>query len=164
MEQTNVLNKDRIIELTKDTVKTLGYSCVETKITQGKSGKTLKVIIYKTEGDVSMEDCSTVSNVLLRRLELEQADFSESFDLLVESPGVDRKMESIEELKIFQEKEVRFVIRNAANYGLKDNVIIGKSEILENEMIRIRSGEKTHEIPWKDISQAKLYFDIKKYL
>lgn len=164
MEQTNVLNKDRILELTKDTVQTLGYACVESRITQGKSGKTLKVIIYKTEGDVSMEDCSKVSNVLLRRLELEQADFSESFDLLVESPGVDRKMESLGELGIFKDKEVRFVIRNAGNYGLKDNVIIGKGEVTGNETVRIRSGEKTYEIPWKDISQAKLYFDIKKYL
>lgn len=164
MEQTNVLNKDRIIELAKDTVQTLGFACVEAKITQAKNGRTLKVIIYKPEGDVSMDDCSTVSNVLVRRLELEQADFSESFDLLVESPGVDRKLESIDELGIFKGKDIRFVLRNAANYGLKDNVIVGKAETFANGMVKVLTGDRTIEVSWSDVSQAKLYFDIKKYL
>lgn len=164
MEQTKVMMKDQMIGLVKDTVETLGYTCVEARVIQNKGGRSLKIIIYKHDSDISMEDCTKVSNVVQRRLELESPDFSENYDMLVESPGVERKIETPEELAIFRDREIRFVLRNASNYGLKDNVVVGRTESVNGDTVRIRSGEKTIDVPWKDISQAKLFFDIKKYL
>lgn len=155
--------RDKILEITRETIETLGYLCVEAKIQTGKT-RSLKIIIYKKGADVSMGDCSEVSSVLLRRLEVDFPEFSEQYDMTVESPGVDRKLLTMEEVILFSDREMRFVFRTPQNYGLKDNVLVGKVvETKDNELI-IKSEQGQYQIPFSDFSTIKLHFDIKKYL
>ncbi len=155
--------KEKIISMAKDTIETLGYISVDINLAVSKSGRTLKAVIYKKNSDISMDDCAKVSNVLLRRLELEIPDFSENYDLLVESPGVDRKLESLEELKIFSDKEIRFVIKKPDKYGIKDSVLIGNILRFEDNKVIIKHNDTEYKLDNNDFS-ARLYFDIKKYL
>jgi ribosome maturation factor RimP len=158
------LPKERIIELVKDTVETLGYSAVEIRLVTAKNRKELKLVIYNPEKDISMDDCSSVANVVLRRVELDDPEFSEVYDLVVESPGVDRKITSAEEVLLFRNREIRFAVKTPANYGLKDNVVIGLVQEGRDGVLKVDAKGKIYEIPWSDVSSAKLYFDIKKYL
>ena len=158
--------RDLILEITKDTVTTMGFTPVEIRIGNGKGLKKLTVVIYRPGSDISMEDCSKLSNVLIRRLELESAGFSENYDLVVESPGVERKLTSLEELLIFQDRLIRFILKNPKDYHLNDNVVVGK--VIENDtkknFLSVETDDGSVAFSWKDVSSAKLYFDIKKYL
>lgn len=158
--------RDLILEITKDTVTTMGFTPVEIRIGSGKGLKKLTVVIYRPGSDISMDDCSKLSNVLIRRLELESEGFSENYDLIVESPGVERKLSNLEELMIFQDRTIRFILKNPKDYNLSDNVLIGK--VIENDTKNGRLSVETDKgnvsFLWKDVSSAKLYFDIKKYL
>lgn len=158
------LPKEKIIDLAKDTIETLGYFTVEMRLITVRTRKELKAVIYHPEKDISMDDCTTVSNVLRRRMELEDPSFSESFDLVIESPGVDRKISSLEEVLLFKDKDIRFVLKQPADYGLKDNVLIGMVLEVKDGVMKIDSFGRDFSIPWSEISSAKLYFDIKKYL
>jgi ribosome maturation factor RimP len=156
--------KEKFLQIARETCKTLGFLCLEARLLKGKGSAILRLVIAKPEGNIKMEDCTSVSNVVLRRLELDFPNFSEKYDLVVESPGADRKLSSLEEVLLFQGKEVRFVLKNEKVYGLAENVLIGKPAGAEGQILKVSSGNKIFEIDWKDVSGAKLYFDIKKYL
>jgi ribosome maturation factor RimP len=156
--------KDKILELTEDTITTFGFILVDVKILPSKNGMTLKAVIYRKGEGVSMDDCARVSNVLLRRLDVEVAHFSENYDLIVESPGADRRITSVRELGIFQDREMIFTLKNPSFFGLKENVIHGRVTRLSGETIEFSSERGTYNMEWNDLAGAKLYFNIKNYL
>ena len=156
--------KEQILSVARETVDTLGFICVEAVINISKSMRTLKVVIYKKDGDVAMDDCSSVANVIIRRLDVEIPEFSNLYDVIVESPGVDRRLKTLEDFKIFSDKEIRFVLKNPSQFGRKDNVVIGKVTQIEGDRISIHSDDCDIVAGVADFSTAKLHFDIKKYL
>lgn len=168
MEETRVIFKDRLIELVRETVETLGFVCIEARLNLQKGGGTLRVIIFNRDRNVSMEDCSTVSNVILRRIGLEHPDFAENFDLVVESPGAERRFENLEEMLLFEDRDIRLVLRDPARFGLKDNVLVGRVSRTDSgnpgEFLFRTADGRDFTIPWIALSQARLNFDVKKYL
>jgi ribosome maturation factor RimP len=156
--------KDKILAVARETIETLGYIPVEVRIMSAKNTRTLKAVIHKREGNVSTDDCSTVSNVLSHRLDLAVPGFSDSYGMTVESPGADRKLASIEESLIFSDRDIRFVLRNFESYDLKENVFVGRALRIENGKITVRAENREIEFLVDDVASAKLNFDIKKYL
>ncbi len=152
--------KDKILTLAEDTVSALGFIFVEAKL----SGPTLKVVIHRKNADVSMDDCAKLSNVLLRRLEVEIPQFSEKYALIVESPGADRKISTLRELGIFQDREMLFTLKNPGQSGFKDGVLLGRVTEISGTSLKILSDSGTIALEWDDISGVKLYFNIKNYL
>ena len=74
--------------------------------------------------------------------------------MTVESPGIDRKLSTIEEVLLFCDREMRFIFRSPKNYGLKDNVLIGKViERKENELV-IKTEQGQYQIPYSDFSRS----------
>ncbi len=156
--------KDKILALARDTVETLGFIFVEAKILIGKSSKTLRVVIHKTGADVSMQDCSSASNVMQRRIEIEVPGFSENYGLVVESPGADRKLSSLQEVEIFKDREMRFVLKEPAKHGMKDGLAVGRVQNITGNTLRVLTDGKELEFNWEEIAGVKLYFDMKNYL
>jgi len=157
------MNED-LINLTKNTVEMLGFTPVEIKILKSKNNSILKIVIYNKNNDISIDDCANVSNVLLRRIELDYPNFSNYYSIIVESPGVDRKLKTIEEISIFVGKEIKFNISDIKKYNLKENVVVGLIEKVENNKILIKKNNEILIFDYDDIKNPCLYFDIKKYL
>ena len=156
--------KEKILAVVRETIETLGYLPVDMKMSSGGKMKKLLVVIYKQNSSISMDDCSRVSNVILRRLEVEIPSFSESYDLTVESPGVDRKLTSIQEVEIFLDRKMRFVLRKIGDYPLQSIELVSKPVRIEGNKIIVDIEGKMIAIDWNDIASLKLYFDIKEYL
>ncbi len=149
--------------IVRETVETLGYVPVESVWIRGKNRSTLRVVIYKRESDVSTEDCAKVSEVLSGRLDVE--DFiADSYNLIVESPGVERKISRPEEYDIFRDKEIRFVLKDASLIGRKDPVFVGKVIERTEDSLLISTGDDEKRVPLSGIAKANLYFDMKRYL
>ncbi|MEJ5284932.1 MAG: hypothetical protein ACP5Q5_01560 [Brevinematia bacterium] len=156
--------KERIKEIVNETVSEMGFVCVEVNISLSKNTKKLMVVIYKNDGSISMNDCADVSNVLRRRLDIDIAGFSDNYDLIVESPGANRKLRNLKEVEIFKDREIEFFVKPVLK--IKENKIIGKVLSVMDEKIKIQSEieNKVYEIDWNDITTARLYFDLKKYI
>jgi ribosome maturation factor RimP len=155
--------REKLNKLVLETVETMGFIMVECLWVYGKASSTLRVVIHHKERDISTNDCEKVSRVLSQRLDLE--DFiGGSYHLTVESPGLEREISHKKEYAHFTGRAVRVVVKNPADYGLKDNVIIGNLEAYDGSELRVKSDDKELTIPLTDISKAQLYLDIKKYL
>lgn len=149
--------------LVRETVEALGYVLVESVWIGGKNRNTLRVVIHKPGEDVAITDCEKVSEVLSGRLDVE--DFiADSYNLVVESPGADRKIARPEEYDIFREKEFRFVLKDPAAAGRKDDVVIGKVLERTDDELRIETADGELRVPLKGIAKANIYFDMKRYL
>ncbi len=155
--------KERIKEIVKETLSEIGFICVEANIQLSKNSKKLIVVIYKNDGQVSMDDCSMVSNVLRRRLDIDIKDFSNNYDLIVESPGANRKLKNLNEINIFKDREIEFFLK--PHLTIKENRILGRVISIENDNIKIETEDKkVYNILWSDITTARLHFDLKKYI
>lgn len=155
--------KEKVLEIVRDTVETLGFVLIEAFFQGGRKPSSLTVVIYRKDGDVASSDCERVSQILAQRLAVE-VGFDYEYALLVESPGVDRKLKSIDEVGIFQDKLFRLVVRNFQEYGLRDSVVLTRIDRIENNAVVFTLEGKTYTIPWERLSQVKLHFDIKEYL
>jgi len=155
--------KDRIKEIVKETLSEIDFICVEVNILVFKNNKKLKVVIYKKDGNISINDCSEVNNILRRKLDVFIPNFSENYDLIVESPGVNRKIKNLNELEIFIDREIEFFLKNNTPYNTKKT--IGKvKKINGKELEIIDENNIKYKLNWDEITSAKLFFDIKKYL
>lgn len=157
--------KEKILAKTLETVAQMGFACLEARISRSPGGMALKVVIHKPGGDVSTDDTAETANILQKLLEVEFPGFSTDYDVLVESPGVDRKLNLPDELKYFSDRELRFVLRKTEKYGLKDNVVVGHAVLGPDGHIEVAvSGGGKLALDIEDISSARIYFDIRKYL
>ncbi len=155
--------KDRIKEIVKETITEMGYLCVETDVLITKKNRKLKVVIYKKGYDISMNDCANVSLVLRRKLDIFIPSFSENYDLIIESPGVSRRLKDLREVEIFNDKEIEFNLKQS--YDISTKKIIGKVKMINgNKLEIVDKNNIIYNINWEDVSSAKLYFDIKKYI
>lgn len=157
------LSREELLSIAKDTIETLGYAAVELKLSSGKHQKTLKAVVTREEG-VSMDGCAEISNVLLRRVELKDPEFGASYELVVESPGADRKLARFEEAPLFRGRKVRLVLKKPAEYGLKDSVVVGRLVNAADARLTLDVDGKEMVFPWDACATVRLNFDIKDYL
>lgn len=155
--------QERLKEIVRETVEALGFAVVETVWISGKQRATLRVVIHKKGGDISTEDCAKVSEVLSARLDVEDI-VAVAYNLIVESPGVERKIASPEEYDIFSDREFRFVMRDPSLIGRKDSVLVGKVKDKTVDGITIVAPEGEFTLTYANIAKAQLYFDLKRYL
>jgi ribosome maturation factor RimP len=83
----------------------LGLFVVECKFGQQGRRRSLEVTIFKKESWVSLSDCEQLSRLLEAELDKRMATegplIEGSFDLQVQSPGIDRQLKTEREFKIF---------------------------------------------------------------
>jgi ribosome maturation factor RimP len=154
--------KDKIIEITREIVSQLGYVCVEATILMSKNNRKLKVVIHRPGFDISTRDCAELSNILRNKLDIEVNNFSRNYDLIVESPGANRKLKNLEEVRMFMDREMEIFVKPESK--IKEKKLIGKVEKIENDEINLKTEKELYKIKWSDISMARIFFDFKKYL
>jgi len=155
--------REQELAIVRDTVETLGFILVDAYFQGGRRPSSLTVVIYRQGQDVTSGDCEQVSQVLAQRLAVE-VGFDHEYSLVVESPGVDRRLKSPREVEIFRDRPIRLVVKNFQEYGLKDSVVLTRIERVEGDTLVFTHEGKTYHIPWERLNQAKLHFDIKEYL
>ncbi|URA10346.1 ribosome maturation factor RimP [Thermospira aquatica] len=155
--------REKELEIVQNTVETLGFILVESFFQGGRRPSSLTVVIHNPGGEVTSQDCERVSQVIAQRLAVE-VGFDHEYALVVESPGVERKLKNIREVEIFRDKVMRLVVRNFQEYGLPDSVVVTKIDRIEENSLVFTFNGKTYTIPWERLSQVKLHFDIKEYL
>jgi ribosome maturation factor RimP len=100
-------NLEKIMNLAESTAQALGLEVVEVRFGQQGKKRSLEVTIYRPGGRVALADCEQVSRALDEVLETQNPPLIDfAFLLDVQSPGIDRKLSSEREFKLFAGQQV----------------------------------------------------------
>lgn len=135
-------------------LETMGISIVEINAAVVNKNYTVRLVIFQEKG-VTLEECVTVNKLLKPRLEL----IFESRDPVIEitSPGIDRKIKSSREYKIFKGRALRLL-----QEGDSDWIHGWILECTEDKLI-LKDNEEIREISLDTIRKAKLDYTMEAH-
>ncbi len=137
-------------------VKSLGFELVQGLIIPGKNNVKIRVTLFEKNG-VSIDDCARMSRALEQEYDFESV-FGENFSLEVSSPGINRKLKSLREYKIFIGKPVKLYLKNN-QYG--SNFFKGIiKEVVKTEVLILSDDNKELSFDIKNISKGKINENI----
>lgn len=129
-----------------------GLELYEIEYVKEPVGNILRVYISKDNGNVSIEDCETVSNLISDKLD-ELDPIEDSYFLEVSSPGIDRtfKKEKDYERNLGENVEVKFY---GSHKGQKS--LIGKLLSYDENILKIETEKGVEELDREAISTVRL--------
>jgi ribosome maturation factor RimP len=100
-------NLDNLIAIAEEVTASLGLIRVDTRFAQQGKRKSLRITIYRPNGQISIEDCEQVSRHLNEILDdRDPPVIHGSYVLEVESPGLDRQLKTEREFSVFSGQRV----------------------------------------------------------
>lgn len=149
---------EKITPLIENTAMRFGYIPIEIEFVKENHRWFLRIFLYSSQKDVTLDDCENVTRSL--------NDFLDElipvkYYLEVSSPGLERKFKSDKEFLIFKGRRISLKLREPLQ-GETEKIF--KGEILDwddNEglkFLRFDDGEELL-IPKTNIQSAKLYID-----
>lgn len=149
---------EKITPLIENTTMRYGYVPIEIEFVKENHRWFLRIFLYSSEKDVTLDDCEKVTRSL--------SDFLDElipvkYYLEVSSPGLERKFKSDKEFVIFKGKRISIKLKEPLEGEIEK---IFKGEILdfdETEGLRFFRFDDGQEllIPRANIQSAKLYID-----
>jgi len=113
-----------------------------------------RVLIKSPKGTVSIDDCVRVSNVLSPFLDVEEPMRGE-YNLEVSSPGIERKVETMEHFRLSIGEKFEIKTRD-------DSVYKGVLKSVSNDELTVDDKSIGDiAISFSEIKKAKTYFDFK---
>lgn len=140
-------NLDQVTSLAEQVLSPLGLVLVDLKLGQQGKRRTLEVTIFNRSGRVSLQDCEKVSKQLGEQLDSQEPSLIEgAYALEVQSPGIDRKLNSRKEYELFagQPVEVKTKTKVEGLGAAFTGTLIG---ITDDERISIGSPQKISDKP-----------------
>ena len=105
---------DHIIEFIKKPIEDLEYVLVEVNIL-GSKNPTLQIMIErKDRNNISLKDCEKVSRSLSTLIDVEDV-ISDQYTLEISSPGVERKLNNLQDYERFTGKDALVQLRVPIN-------------------------------------------------
>ncbi len=142
----------KIEQMIRPTLVDSGYGLVRVQLT-GNKHRTLQLMAERSDGQaMGVEDCAAISRQVSVILDVENPIAGE-YDLEVSSPGIDRPLVSKGDFERFSGFDARVDLDRPVNGRRK---IKGRLLGLDGELVRIKAGEETLGLPYKDIRRAKL--------
>ncbi|MDQ6772558.1 MAG: ribosome maturation factor RimP [Candidatus Dormibacteraeota bacterium] len=140
-----------IAELLRPSLAHLGYSIYALE-QAGRSGRTLRLAIDKSEGFISIADCERVSHVAGPLLD--QADLiPDSYTLEVSSPGAERALRD----RADYERFVGRLVNVRARAGNSEVALEGTLLRVGEEAVTVAGAKGAEiEVAWRDVLSAHL--------
>ncbi len=145
----------RIEELAIPLLVSEGLELVDVELKKEGHGLVLRFTIDK-EGGVNLDVCSRASGVLGDLLDREDI-LSQSYVLEVCSPGIERPLKKKEDFKRFVGSKIFARTKQKIDGGKS---FTGLLKSASDESFMIEYDGKTLEIPYGDVSKARLVVDI----
>ena len=143
------MNKEAIIKIINDSAAETEYLIYDFNIQPKGLNAKISVRIDSLNG-ISLEDCAAYSRVLDEKLE--SSKLLPNYDLEVSSPGLNRKIRSLEEFKRFLGAPVKIAVLN----GTSKVIVKGVINTIEKDRILIVSDKKEMVFSFENILQANL--------
>ncbi len=140
-----------LLDLLEPEVVALGYELLGIELNQNGNGSVLRVYIDKPDGIV-VEDCVRVSHQIAGVLDVEDPVHG-NYELEVSSPGLDRPLFTIEQIKKFIGETVKLKLYEKHN-GRKR--FVGILSSVNDEDIVINCEDEEYNVPFRLIERARL--------
>jgi ribosome maturation factor RimP len=128
-----------------------GIELVYTEYQREPHGMVLRIYIDKP-GGATLQDCTHVSRQLQDLLDV-HLDVSENYYLEVSSPGINRPLGKLSDFVRFKGRQAKIKILQPVEGQKKfTGVLSGVSQ----ETVAIQVGDRIIEIPYQDITRARL--------
>ena len=148
--------KKKIQELADSIAGQFAVDIVDVELS-GSSRKPLIRIFIDKENGVTLDDCGKFSRALSALLDVEDP-IPTSYVLEVSSPGLDRPLKVMRDFERSIGKLVRIVTRTKID---EQYVFTGRLTRVEGEHIILSFDDKEMEIPFDQISRARLEIELK---
>jgi ribosome maturation factor RimP len=121
-----------------------------------RRGKRLVVTVcLDREGGIDVDTCAEMSEEISRYLDVEDI-ISESYNLEVESPGLQRVLRKPREFNCFLGRDVEILLRQAFEGRQK---MRGRLLAADDEGITIYVDDEEISFPYQALKKTKLYFE-----
>lgn len=121
-----------------------------------RRGKRLVVTVcLDRAGGIDVDTCAEMSEEISRFLDVEDI-ISESYNLEVESPGLQRVLRKPREFRCFTGREVEIVLRQAFEGRQK---VRGRLKAADDEGITVVTEGEEIAFPYQALKKTKLYFE-----
>ncbi len=121
-----------------------------------RRGKRLVVTVcLDREGGIDVDTCAEMSEEISRYLDVEDA-ISESYNLEVESPGLQRVLRKPREFRCFTGREVEIVLRQPFRGRQK---LQGRLKAADDEGITLLADGEEVSFPYQALKKTKLHFN-----
>lgn len=148
--------KKKITELADSLAGQYAVDIVDVELA-GSSRKPLIRIFIDKENGVTLDDCGKFSRALSALFDVEDP-IPSSYILEVSSPGLDRPLKVMRDFERSIGKLVRIVTRTKID---EQYVFTGRLTRVEGENIILSFDDKEMEIPFDQISRARLEIELK---
>jgi ribosome maturation factor RimP len=148
---------EKIEKVVQPVLEELKLSLVDIEYLQEGGYWYVRIYIEKENGEVTLEDCATVSNRIDEAID---ALIEERFFLEVSSPGVERPLKKPEDYVRFTGEKAKLSLK----HKLKDQKNWeGYIEKFENDTIYLDVETEILEIPFKEVRKANLVFEFEEF-
>jgi ribosome maturation factor RimP len=148
---------EKIEKVVQPVLEELKLSLVDIEYLQEGGYWYVRIYIEKENGEVTLEDCATVSNRIDEAID---ALIEERFFLEVSSPGVERPLKKPEDYVRFTGEKAKLSLK----HKLKDQKNWeGYIEKFENDTIYLDVEAEILEIPFKEVRKANLVFEFEEF-
>lgn len=148
---------DRVEALLREPLGGLGYQLLDVEY-RFEGRWVLRLLIDREQG-IALEDCSTVSEMAGRILDVEDP-VPTKFSLEVSSPGLFRPLKLPRHFRQSIGKMVRLILAPDAMASRKDKVLRCRITDVKGETLLVESEGETLELPLDGIRSAKLDPDL----
>jgi ribosome maturation factor RimP len=144
-----------IADLAEPVLDELGFRLVRVKLT-GQAGTTVQIMAERPDGQMTIEDCVTISRALSPLLD-EQDPVPGEYRLEVSSPGIDRPLVRPSDFEAFAGHQAKIELVGAIDGRKRFRGVIDGAEAGEARLIMQLDGESTVVgLPFAMIAEAKL--------
>jgi ribosome maturation factor RimP len=148
--------KRKITELADSLAGQYAVDIVDVELS-GSSRKPLIRIFLDKENGITLDECAKFSRALSALFDVEDP-IATAYVLEVSSPGLDRPLKVMRDFERSIGKLVRVVTRAKID---EQNVFTGRITSVKGETITLFLNDKEIEIPFDQISKARLEMDLK---
>ncbi|MGL5720817.1 MAG: ribosome maturation factor RimP [Brevinema sp.] len=157
------MQDQELYQIVRSTIQDLGYICLEVILLRSKSKHTLKVVLYHAEHPVGSEDCTEVAEILSRRLDIDDP-IEKRYDLVVESPGLEREIKSDDEYPYFIGKDFKVFPKIELSQSQKEGFFVASLISYTDKVCSFKVDTEQFSLPVEDIKKARLYYDFQRAL
>ena len=148
--------KRKITELAVSAATQYAFEIVDVELA-GSSRKLLIRIFIDKENGVTLDDCGRFSRAVSALLDVEDP-VPMAYVLEVSSPGLDRPLKALKDFERSIGKLVRIITKTRIE---EQNVFAGRLTRVEGENITLSFDDKEIDIPFDQISKARLEIELK---
>ncbi|SFB77246.1 ribosome maturation factor RimP [Brevinema andersonii] len=157
------MKQNELFDFIKNIIIELDYIPLEINLTHIKNKTILKIVIHHLKHPVSLDDCTEIANIVSRQLDIENP-FDKAYDLVVESPGLQREIKSLEEYQYFIGRELCIFPKTTDKFPTKDRFFIAFLENICDNTLTVKNNQHIFNISCDEIQKAHLFFDFSKAL